>query len=269
MKSTLFIFLCSLFMLCACSVAKESRNSDSKPTKDPNNVVIVNSKNALNFGSSNDKVIFKGENNIVEINNEGATFNSKNSNDVMIIEGNQNVVSVNQAGVTDTSEDSHDTTYINGNRMRKEFIAKDVLDAQILHRKSDGLTVTNSNISKQIIQQDDDDEPFFFAADELIFVPELDSLITIGEAIDFYNSETLKRNMEAYYKLGTFYQFGVGTKRNIPKALEYFEIAARNNHVTAQYTLGTIYKNGIMGVPPNAEKANYYFKLAAKNGEKR
>lgn len=256
-------------MLCACSVAKESRNSDSKPTKDPNNVVIVNSKNALDFGSSNDKVIFKGENNIVEINNEGSTFNSKNSNNVMIVEGDQNAVLVNQAGITDTSGNSHDTTIVKGDRLRREYSAKAVLDAKLLHQKSSSDSITNASIKKQYIPQNDDDESVFFAADELIFVPELDSLVTIGEAIDYYNSETLKRNMEAYYKLGTFYQFGVGTKRNIPKALEYFEIAARNNHVVAQYTLGSIYKDGFMSVLPNAEKAEYYFKLAAKNGEKR
>lgn len=266
MKSTFYLFSVILLTLCACSVAKQTKNIPSNSNKDANNVVIVNSKNALNFGASNDKVIFKGENNIVEINNEGSTFNPKNSNDVMIIEGNQNFISVNQAGITDTSENSHDTTIISGNRMRKEFSAKDVLDAQESHRKSGIDTVLNSSYSDQFYPQDDD-EPIFFASDELMMVTEMDSMVTIGDAIDFYNSEALKGNMDAYYKLGTFYQFGVGTKRNIPKALEYFEIAARNNHVTAQYTLGTIYKDGFRSVLPNAEKAEYYFKLAAKNEE--
>lgn len=245
-------------MLCACSVSKESINSDSKPTKDPNNVVIVNSKNTINLGSSNDKVIFKGENNIVEINIEGSTFNTKNSNDVMIIEGNQNAFLVNQAGITDTFENSSDTIYFKGDRMKSEFVSKSIQSSQLD-------TINNSNYELQNLKREDSVDFIFYSLDELILIPDLDSMITIGDAIDFYNSELKKGNLNALFKIGTFYQFGIGTNRNMFKAIECYEVAARNNHKEAQLTLGSIYKEGYLNVPINTDKAEYYFKLASQN----
>lgn len=262
-----FTFLLFFFVIfCSCADSKDIKKTESNKTKNANNVVIVNSKNAVYVGSSNDKVVFKGENNLVEINNESSTFKSKNSNNVFIVEGNQNMIHLNQAGITDSSENSNDRTIIRGDRMRKEFNSKAIFDYKSTQNESEIDTVLNSSYSDQF-NPDNDEEPIFFAVDELMMLTELDSMVTIGEAIEFYNSEILKGNMDAYYKLGTFYQFGVGVKRNILKAIEYFEIAARNNHLTAQLTLGTIYKEGFRNILPNAEKANYYFKLAEKNNE--
>lgn len=260
MNSPYFLFSSLLFLLVACSVPIESRNSSSNSTKDANNVVIVNSKNTTNHGSSNDKVIFKGENNIVEINNEGATFNTKNSNDVLIIEGNQNAVLVNQAGMTDTSENTNDTIYFKGDRVKSVFVSKSINSKQLD-------TINNSNYELQNLKSDDSVDFIFYSLDELILVPDLDSMITIGDAIDFYNSELKKDNLNALFKIGTFYQFGIGTNRNIFKAIECYEVAARNNHKEAQLTLGSIYKEGYLNVAINADKAEYYFKLAEKNRE--
>jgi len=260
MKSTFYLFSVILLTQCACSVVKQTKNIPSNSTKDANNVVIVNSKNTINLGSSNDKVIFKGENNIVEINNEGSTFNTKNSNDVLIIEGNQNAVLVNQAGITETSENTNDTIYFKGDRVKSEFVSKSIKSSQLD-------TINNSNYALQNLKSEDSVDFIFYSLDELILVPDLDSMITIGDAIDFYNSELKKGNLNALFKIGTFYQFGIGTNRNIFKAIECFEEAARNNHKVAQITLGTIYKEGYLNVVKNADKAEYYFKLAEKNRE--
>lgn len=69
----------------------------------------------------------------------------------------------------------------------------------------------------------------------------------------------------AKYNLGVLYHQGLGVEKNIDKAMELYEQAATLGHAEAQYNLGIAYIEGI-GVPYNPQKAAHYFEQSANRG---
>jgi TPR repeat protein len=65
--------------------------------------------------------------------------------------------------------------------------------------------------------------------------------------------------------LGVCLFYGHGAKKNIAKAIEWYQQAADKGDVMAQYNLGLVFLAGD-GVPKNIPKARHWFQLAAKQG---
>ncbi len=76
--------------------------------------------------------------------------------------------------------------------------------------------------------------------------------------------ETKKNTGELFYKLGTCYQFGIGTAQDIKKAISIFEQASSMKNGKAQNALGLIYMYG-EGVEKNYKVAQQYFLESKEN----
>ena len=68
---------------------------------------------------------------------------------------------------------------------------------------------------------------------------------------------------EAEYQLGMLYLNGYGVKKDLNKAIFWLDRAAKTEHVKAFYNLGLIYKHKGSKNAQFAQKAEYYFRLAA------
>lgn len=240
----------------ACKTGKETVLSSNNVEHDKNNKVIINSQNSFFTGSSGDSIIFKGENNLVEINNQNAVFDSKNSKDVLIIDGSQNKVTINQINVRDTSLNSRDTLILNGNKKNYAFQAK----------SEKSLNIDSKETSNELELDSNFDEDLLVHEDQMIYVDELDTLLTAQETFDYFKSKAVKGDFYAYHKLGGHFEYGIGVPKNMINAIECYEIAARNDVMEAQIRLGELYENGKESILKNREKAIYYYTLAAKNG---
>ena len=62
------------------------------------------------------------------------------------------------------------------------------------------------------------------------------------------------------------YRSGLGTDRNLPQALKWFQQAAENGNTAAQGNLGHFYAAG-SGVPRDVVVAYKWFKLGAMGGD--
>lgn len=69
------------------------------------------------------------------------------------------------------------------------------------------------------------------------------------------------KNTASAYKLGLFYQEGIGFPRDFKSSAKYFQIAADNGNAAALNTLGLYHRFGL-GVGQNAEKSVEYYKKA-------
>ena len=68
----------------------------------------------------------------------------------------------------------------------------------------------------------------------------------------------------AQYKVGSSYQLGAGTPKDLTKAAEWYERAAKQGHARAQYSVAILYGAGF-GVPRDYERAYIWYSLAAAN----
>jgi hypothetical protein len=271
MKVFFYFVICILTITFACQSSKRLLDKkENKETKslNPNNKIIINSNNSTFSGTSEDKIIFKGENNIIEINSDSSQFNSKNSRNVLVVEGNNNNFQFNQKGIIDLSENSNDTLILKGNEQQSIFNVTNSgtsVEAHVENIKNANSTVITFKDDQEFIKEEEDFD-ITVNSNELIYVPELETEISAGEALLYYQQEAKNGNLDAIFKLGSFYHYGIGCTRNIKKALEYYELAARKNHIEAQYLLGEIYEFGLKQITENKEKSIYYYTLAAKNG---
>ncbi len=69
----------------------------------------------------------------------------------------------------------------------------------------------------------------------------------------------------AMNQLGTMYEYGFGTSKDLSKAFFWFSKSADKGDPTGMYQLGTMYKNG-EAVPQNFAKAYACFKASAEKG---
>ncbi len=82
----------------------------------------------------------------------------------------------------------------------------------------------------------------------------------------FWFMESGKENVaNSRYNLGVLYQQGLGTLKNIERAMNMYRSAALLGHPEAQYNLGIAYAEGI-GVPYSIESAVHYFEQSAVTG---
>tara|TARA_R110002124_G_scaffold129483_1_gene290888 strand:- start:186318 stop:188582 length:2265 start_codon:yes stop_codon:yes gene_type:complete len=82
----------------------------------------------------------------------------------------------------------------------------------------------------------------------------------------FWFGESGHENVaNARYNLGVLYQQGLGTLKNMERAIALYQSAALLGHPEAQYNLGIAYAEGI-GVPYSIESAVHYFEESAIAG---
>lgn len=98
-------------------------------------------------------------------------------------------------------------------------------------------------------------------------------------AIEFFKKSLIidPENTLANFELGVLHMLGLGTEKNIPKAIEYLEMAQNDYH--AQNALGVIYyeapdifdqdpvrKNAYGAIRRDLSKARKHFEKAANGG---
>lgn len=74
-----------------------------------------------------------------------------------------------------------------------------------------------------------------------------------------------QKSAGAAFRLGEEYLDAKVVKRDIPKAIKYYEIGAEGGDARAQMDLGTMYDKGV-GVPADPKLAAKWFEAAAKQG---
>lgn len=80
-------------------------------------------------------------------------------------------------------------------------------------------------------------------------------------AFEFYSEAAESGNPLACFTLGSFYEEGDFVPTDTEKMLEYYQIAANKGYPQAQFKLCQIYSRGFNGNAPDMEKASYYFQL--------
>ncbi|KAG0229820.1 hypothetical protein BGW42_001346 [Actinomortierella wolfii] len=86
-----------------------------------------------------------------------------------------------------------------------------------------------------------------------------------AKALACFRESALQEQPEAQYHLATMYQTGLGTKRNVERAVFWYEKAANNGALLAQLRLAGMYYDG-RGVEQNHKKAVYWYGKAAVQG---
>ena len=74
--------------------------------------------------------------------------------------------------------------------------------------------------------------------------------------------------LEAEASVGLLYMLGLGTTRDLNRAIKYLTNAANKGSGSAAHNLGTLYMTGEPDIPLNPEESWKWFKLAADLGFK-
>lgn len=77
-----------------------------------------------------------------------------------------------------------------------------------------------------------------------------------------------KGNPEAVFAAGVMAQDGVFVRKNLRKAIEWYEKSAKQGNSDAMFNLGYIYSHEDDGFKPDYKKALEYYRMAAANGDK-
>lgn len=87
----------------------------------------------------------------------------------------------------------------------------------------------------------------------------------VGRAILWFEEAAKNGVANARYNLGVLYHQGIGVPVDIKRAMAFYAEAAAQGHPEAQYNLGIAHIEGI-GVAYDPQKAAHYFEQAANNG---
>ncbi len=90
----------------------------------------------------------------------------------------------------------------------------------------------------------------------------------MNAAFDWYEKAGAQNHKKALYRMGYYYLLGTGVSRNFTKAFRYMTQAANLGYSRAQYYLAAMYKEGI-GVTVNLDQARRYYQMALDAGELR
>ena len=120
-------------------------------------------------------------------------------------------------------------------------------------------------------------------------------LLDLEEAARWYKTAAEQGHRDSMFQLGIMYQFGYGvsqdstassrwleafaqvdtlqvceeeiSEKNFGQAIEHCTVAAENGALAAQIHLGTLYMHGQLGVAIDQQRAIYWFKHAAMQGD--
>lgn len=87
----------------------------------------------------------------------------------------------------------------------------------------------------------------------------------VDRAVFWFDQAANNGVANAQYNLGVLYHQGIGVDRNVERAMALYERAAKLGHPEAQYNLGIAYIEGI-GVPYDPHRAAEFFGQAAQKG---
>jgi len=109
----------------------------------------------------------------------------------------------------------------------------------------------------------------------------IDNMFRLGYKLAFETKEKKKKwkdifslwycaatngHLRAQFYLGTCYDFGNGTKKNVSEAFNWYMTAAKRGKMEAQYNVGFFYKKGEL-VKRDYKKAVHWYTLAARQGD--
>lgn len=86
----------------------------------------------------------------------------------------------------------------------------------------------------------------------------------LGKLLE-YRAKAERGDAQAQYLLGSCYEEGRGTARDVSEAVKWWRRAAEQNHAQAQFNLGVCYENGQGVAKDAAEALNWYRKAADQN----
>jgi TPR repeat protein len=81
----------------------------------------------------------------------------------------------------------------------------------------------------------------------------------------WYSQAASQGDSAAQYYIGNMTLAGLGTPKNVPKALRFLEDLAEKGHAGAMYNIGKVYKTGF-NILKNHKLASKWFHMAAKEG---
>ena len=83
----------------------------------------------------------------------------------------------------------------------------------------------------------------------------------------YYLKAARKGDRESAYNVGYMYENGFGSKRDISKAIYWYNISAKSDFVDAKFRLATLYYTGL-GIKKDINKAIYWYREAGADGDK-
>ncbi|KAJ1660645.1 hypothetical protein GGF38_003903, partial [Coemansia sp. RSA 25] len=86
-----------------------------------------------------------------------------------------------------------------------------------------------------------------------------------ARAFAYYQQASKAQHAEANYRTAVCYEVGVGTKKDVARALQFYRKAAAQTNVPAMYKLGLILTKGLLGVAATPREGITWLKRGADN----
>jgi eukaryotic-like serine/threonine-protein kinase len=86
------------------------------------------------------------------------------------------------------------------------------------------------------------------------------------DALSWYLKAAQQEWPDAQFRLGYMYEKGLGTDRDVPRAVKFYRSAASHDYPDAENVLGSLYAVGADGVPQDNDEAVVWFQKAANQG---
>lgn len=84
------------------------------------------------------------------------------------------------------------------------------------------------------------------------------------DALYWWRQAAARGHPESQFNLGVMLVYGNGTRQDVPTALKLWQKAAYQGNVNAIQALVEVYQQGLFGIPPDSEKANYWKKQTGR-----
>jgi eukaryotic-like serine/threonine-protein kinase len=86
------------------------------------------------------------------------------------------------------------------------------------------------------------------------------------DALSWYLKAAEQDWPDAQFRLGYIYEKGLGTEKDVQRAVKYYRNAAAHDYPDAENVLGSLYATGADGVPQDNDEALVWFQKAAAQG---
>ena len=248
------------FSLCACT--KVSRKFQQPLASDKNNVVLSSTNASTQAGfSGNDKIVFEGKNNLIDIIQEDSSYFDKH-HDIVILKGNNNTIKLYNKNLVDLRDTEGDSLIIVGNNIKYVADYRGTLVIKTKKHQIDTVEITETQPNFEEFLNN-----FETNHDRMVNLKYFDEPVSVKYAINYFIDKIRTGNFEHYFHLGEMYLYGIGTEVSTNKAVELFEYAAAKQHILSIRQLGDIYKNGTFDFPKNLAKSGYYYKMGTQMGD--
>lgn len=243
-----FIPLC-LFLGCKTSKQSISKSGDQPQShiQESNNVIISSSDRSSSSGGAT-KVIFEGENNLIELVNQNSHFFNE-PHDVIVIQGNGNLIKLYSIDLVSYRQEGIQYMIVGDDKKYVYFFNGEP------ELNSEAPTVSYAELKEAELDFNE-------------LAAEIDKNSEAYEKIRLYESDIKQGNVEGYFHLAQIYDLGrYGVPNSPAKAIELYEFAAAKSHLPSIRKLGDIWYNGGFDYKVNMTKGIYYYKLGASLGD--